>query len=138
LTSDGLLPSDVGTTIVLSADGTRMVFVSRAADGRTHLNVRALDRPNTIRLPGTEGARGPFVSPDGRWIGFWADGKLKKIAADGGAPVGSATPGDLLGATWGEDDTIEVYPSISPDGRWITYASNESAAVGDFRTPFSG
>jgi serine/threonine-protein kinase len=106
LKSDGLLASDVGTTIVLSADGTRMVFVSRAADGRTHLNVRALDRPNTIRLSGTEGARGPFVSPDGRWIGFWADGKLKKIAADGGAPVVLCDAGDLLGASWGDDDTI--------------------------------
>lgn len=106
LKSDGLLPSDVGTTVVLSADGTRMVFVSRADDGRTHLNVRALDRPNAIRLSGTQGARGPFVSPDGRWIGFWADGKLKKIAADGGAPVVLCDAGDLLGASWGEDDTI--------------------------------
>jgi serine/threonine-protein kinase len=106
LNADGLLPSDVGTTVVLSADGTRMAFVSRAADGRTHLNVRALDRPDTIRLSGTEGARGPFVSPDGRWIGFWADGKLKKIAADGGAPVVLCDAGDLLGASWGDDDTI--------------------------------
>jgi serine/threonine-protein kinase len=80
--------------------------VSRAADGRTHLNVRALDRADTIRLSGTEGARGPFVSPDGRWVGFWADGKLKKIASDGGAPVVLCDAGDLLGASWGDDDTI--------------------------------
>jgi serine/threonine-protein kinase len=106
LKSDGPLPSDVGTTVVLSADGTRMVFVSRAADGRTHLNVRALERAETIRLSGTEGARGPFVSPDGRWVGFWADGRLKKIAADGGAPVVLCDAGDLLGASWGDDDTI--------------------------------
>jgi serine/threonine-protein kinase len=46
------------------------------------------------------------VSPDGRWIGFWADGKLKKIAADGGAPVVLCDAGDLLGASWGEEDTI--------------------------------
>ena len=106
LNADGLLPSDVGTTVVLSADGTRIAFVSRAADGRTHLSVRGLDRGDTIRLSGTEGARGPFVSPDGRWIGFWADGKLKKIAADGGAPVVLCDAGDLLGASWGDDDTI--------------------------------
>jgi serine/threonine-protein kinase len=106
LKSDGHMPSDVGTTVVLSADGTRMAFVSRAADGRTHLNVRALDRADTIRLSGTEGARGPFVSPDGRWIGFWADGKLKKIAADGGAPVVLCDAGDLLGASWGDNDAI--------------------------------
>jgi serine/threonine-protein kinase len=106
LSSDGLVPSDVGTSVVLSADGTRMVFVSRAADGRTHLNVRELDQADTIRLSGTEGARGPFMSPDGRWVGFWADGKLKKIAADGGAPVVLCDAGDLLGASWGDDDTI--------------------------------
>jgi serine/threonine-protein kinase len=106
LEADGLLPSDVGTTVVLSEDGTRMAFVSRAGDGRTHLNVRALDQSDTIRLAGTEGARGPFMSPDGRWIGFWADGQLKKIAADGGAPVVLCDAGDLLGASWGDDGTI--------------------------------
>jgi hypothetical protein len=106
LKSDGPLLSDVGTTVVLSADGSRMAFLSRAADGRAHLNVRVLDRADTIRLSGTEGARGPFWSPDGRWIGFWADGKLKKIAADGGAPVVLCDAGDLLGASWGDDDTI--------------------------------
>jgi hypothetical protein len=106
LKPEGLLASDVGTTVVLSPDGSRMAFVSREADGRTHLNVRSLDRPETIRLAGTEGARGPFLSPDGRWLGFWADGKLKKIAADGGAPTVLCDASDLLGASWGDDDTI--------------------------------
>jgi serine/threonine-protein kinase len=108
LKSEGLLASDVGTTVVLSSDGSRMAFVSRDADGRTHLNVRSLDRAvaDTIRLAGTEGARGPFLSPDGRWVGFWADGKLKKIAADGGSPIVLCEASDLLGASWGEDDTI--------------------------------
>ena len=106
LKSDGVLASDVGTTVVLSADGTRLVFVSRGTDGRTQLNLRRLDRPETIRLAGTEGARAPFVSSDGRWVGFWADGKLKKVALDGGAPVVLCDATDLLGASWGEDDTI--------------------------------
>jgi serine/threonine-protein kinase len=83
-----------------------MAFVSRDANGRTNLNVRSLDRANTIRLAGTEGARGPFISPDGRWLGFWADGKLKKIAADGGSPVVLCEASDLLGASWAEDETI--------------------------------
>jgi eukaryotic-like serine/threonine-protein kinase len=106
LRSEGPLASDVGTTVVLSPDGSRMAFVSRGADGRTHLNVRSLDRADTIRLAGTEGARGPFLSPDGRWLGFWADGKLKKIAADGGSPTVLCDASDLLGASWGDDDTI--------------------------------
>jgi eukaryotic-like serine/threonine-protein kinase len=106
LKSEGLLASDVGTTVVLSPEGSRMAFVSRDADGRTHLNVRSLDRADTIRLAGTEGARGPFLSPDGRWLGYWADGKLKKIATDGGSPVVLCEASDLLGASWGDDDTI--------------------------------
>jgi hypothetical protein len=57
LRSEGTLASDVGTTVVLSPDGSRMAFVSRGADGRTHLNVRSLDRAGTIRLAGTEGTR---------------------------------------------------------------------------------
>jgi eukaryotic-like serine/threonine-protein kinase len=106
LDSEGRLDSDVGTTVVLSPDGSRMAFVSRVADGRTQLNVRSLDRADTVRLAGTEGARGPFLSPDGRWLGFWADGKLKKIATDGGAPIVLCEASDLLGASWGENDTI--------------------------------
>ena len=106
LKSDGVLASDVGNEAVLSPDGGRVVFVSRTADGRTHLNTRRLDQPTVIRLPGTDGARGPFVSPDGRWVGFWADGKLKKTSVEGGSPVILCDATDLLGASWGEDDTI--------------------------------
>ena len=106
LRSDGALASDVGTTAVLSRDGTRMVFVSRDPDGRTHLNLRQLDQPATVALAGTEGARGPFLSPSGRWVGFWADGKLKKMSLDGGAPVVLCDAADLLGATWGVENTI--------------------------------
>ena len=106
LKSNGVLASDVGTAVVISPDGTRVVFVSRTADGRTHLSSRRLEQPKAIPLPGTDGARGPFVSPDGRWVGFWADGKLKKISVDGGSPVILCDASDLLGASWGEGDTI--------------------------------
>ena len=106
LKSDGVLASDVGTAVVVTPDGTRVVFVLRTADGRTHLSSRRLDQPDAIPLPGTDGARGPFFSPDGRWLGFWADGKLKKVSVDGGSPVILCDASDLLGASWGEGDTI--------------------------------
>jgi WD40-like Beta Propeller Repeat len=57
-------------------------------------------------MPGTEGVRGPFFSPDGSWIGFWAAGKLKKINVSGGSPVVLCDAPDLLGASWGENDQI--------------------------------
>ncbi len=106
LRSEGALASDVGTTVVLSPDASRIVFVSRDADGRTHLNTRQLDQPATVALAGTEGARGPFFSPDGHWVGFWADGKLKKMSLDGGSPVVLCNATDLLGASWGVEHTI--------------------------------
>jgi eukaryotic-like serine/threonine-protein kinase len=106
LKSDGVLASDVGTAVVVSPDGTRVVFVSRTADGRTHLSTRRLDQPRALPLPGTDGARGPFMSPDGRWVGFWSDGKLKKVSVDGGSPVILCDASDLLGASWGDGDTI--------------------------------
>ena len=126
LKSDGVLASDVGTAVVVSPDGTRVVFVSRTADGRTHLNTRRLDQPRAIPLPGTDGARGPFVSPDGRWVGFWADGKLKKVSVDGGSPVILCDASDLLGASWGDGDTI-IAALGAPGKLWRIPAEGGSA-----------
>ena len=93
-----------------------MAFVSRSADGRTHLNVRSLDRADTIRLAGTEGARGPFLSPDGRWLGFWADGKLKKIAVDGDRRLFSVRPATFLARAGIERvRSWEIYVRRIPD-----------------------
>jgi serine/threonine-protein kinase len=117
LKSDGVLASDVGNEVVLSPDGARVMFVSRTADGRTHLNTRRLDQPKAIRLPGTDGARGPFVSPDGRWVAFWADGKLKKTPVDGGSPVILRDATDPLGASWGADDTL-IAALAAPGKLW--------------------
>ena len=70
LRSHGTLGSEVGVDVALSPDGTRLVYVWRDAMGESHLNVRRLDRPDVTELPGTEGARGPFFSPDalGRFL----------------------------------------------------------------------
>ncbi len=85
----------------ISRDGTRVVFVSKGA-----LAVRRFDQTKTTLIAGTEGAILPFFSPDGKWIGFFAGGKLEKLALEGGVPVtlcDAARPG---GASWGDDDTI--------------------------------
>ena len=106
VTSEGTLGSDVGTDVTLSPDGTRMVFVSRGADGVAHLHTRRLAQPTLSELPGTEGARSPFFSPDGQWVSFWASGSLKKTAIDGGSPLVLCEAVDLLGGSWGEDGNI--------------------------------
>jgi len=106
LKSDGLLGSQVGTDVILSPDGNRMVFVSRDAMGLAHLYTRRLAQSAPVRLPGTEGARSVFISPDGGWVGFWAGGFVKKVPVDGGAPVVLCEAADLTGASWGSDGII--------------------------------
>src|SRR5687768_3236296 len=106
LASNGTLGSEVGNDIAISRDGTRIAFVSVGRDGLPRLYTRLLREAAATQLPGTESVRGPFFSPDGRWIGFWSAGKLKKIAVDGGSPVTLCDATDLLGASWSEDGSI--------------------------------
>jgi serine/threonine-protein kinase len=98
--------SNVGTYTILSPDGTRLVFVSQGADGKSRLSTRRLDQPKPTELPGTDGAYGPFFSPDGLSVGFFAAGKLKKTALDGGDPVILCDAPAGRGATWSEDGSI--------------------------------
>jgi serine/threonine-protein kinase len=67
-----------------------------------------MDRLEAIPLRGTEegGGRSPFFSPDGQWIGFWANSQLKKVGVGGGAPVVIAEAVNPWGVSWGQDDTI--------------------------------
>ena len=99
--------------IALSPDGTRVIYRSV----RHQLFVRALDEFEARPLPnlGNEPAD-PFVSPDGEWIGFFADGALKKVAIHGG-PAITLCPvaGFGRGASWGSDDTI-VFASVRSNG----------------------
>jgi serine/threonine-protein kinase len=98
--------SEVGTDFALSPDGRAIVFVALNPDGQSRLYKRDFSEGAGAELAGTEGVRNPFFSPDGRWIGFWAQGKLKKVLLEGGSPVTLCEATDLLGASWGEDDTI--------------------------------
>ena len=106
LQSDEMIASNVGTDVVIAPDGSRTVFLSIDSLGVTHLRVRRFDGSAPIDLPGTTGARGPFWSPDSRWIGFWAARQLRKVAVGGGSPVVLCDAPDLLGASWSDDGTI--------------------------------
>ena len=64
-----------------------MAFVTRAGENVTRLAVRDRGDLEARLLPGTEGGDAPFFSPDGRWLGFFAGGKLYKVAVAGGTPV---------------------------------------------------
>jgi Tol biopolymer transport system component len=93
-------------TTAISPDGTRIVFPMRGADGKQQLATRLLEQTQASLLPGTVGASDSFFSPDGQWIGFFADRKMKKISVLGGAPVTLCDAPSSRGASWGEDGTI--------------------------------
>jgi eukaryotic-like serine/threonine-protein kinase len=90
----------------ISPDGRRLAFVAPDASGRTVLWVRPLNDVQALPLVGTGGAGAPFWSPDSQWIGFQAEGKLKKIAATGGTVTTLSDAGDSPPATWNRDDVI--------------------------------
>jgi Tol biopolymer transport system component len=94
-----------GNSLALSPDGAVLAMVVRTA-GRSSLWVRRLDALQPMEVKATEGAISPFWSPDGRFIGYFAGGKLKKIAAGGGPPQTLCDSASGNGATWGRDGTI--------------------------------
>ncbi len=100
----------------LSTDGRHLAFVARhSQDGKTRLWVRALESARARALAGTEGAFKPFWSPDGQWIAFFADGRLKKINVAGGPPQTVATVGYRpSGGTWSSQDLILYSDRMSP------------------------
>lgn len=94
--------------LAVSPDGTRVAFIARDEEGNRNLWIRRLDRTTARRLEGTRGAEIPFWSPDGRFLGFFAQGSLKRIAADGGpADTICPVPGTGgRGGSWSQDGLI--------------------------------
>src|SRR5712692_7132468 len=106
VTHAAVAPTNIGPDAILSPDGTRLVFIAQASNGRARLLTRRLDQSQPVELRGSEGASAPFFSPDGRWVGFFAGGKLKKTQVDGGEPVTLCDAPAGRGGTWGEDGHI--------------------------------
>jgi serine/threonine-protein kinase len=105
LPPDAPLDPQPTSSFALSADGSRLVYVARRPEG-SQLFVRSLDQPGVTPIPDTEGAKGPFFSPDGRWVGFFAADKLKKVSLLGGAPVTLHEANERAGGAWGVDHRI--------------------------------
>jgi serine/threonine-protein kinase len=94
-----------GPAIAISPDGSRLAYRS-TIDGKRHLSVRLIGNAKSNVLANTEGAAAPFFSPDGRWIGFFEDGKLKEISVEGGSAVNLCDVASPRGGYWGEDGNI--------------------------------
>jgi serine/threonine-protein kinase len=111
----------------VSPDGTRIVYAG--GNDPTRLYLYSVDTLESKPLAATEGARGPFFSPDGEWIGFYTVGEgLKKIAVRGGTPMLLSTERDLRGAIWGPDNTIIFAQVVSPLRR-VSASGGQSEAL---------
>lgn len=135
----------------ISPDGENTVY-SAVSEKMIMLYIRPLGQTEAKPIPGTEGGAMPFFSPDGKWIGLFADGKLKKIALAGGPPV-TLCDAFPCGASWGsngfiafnnsqtlskirqeggapealttlqKNEQFHLLPEILPNGRAILYTS---------------
>ena len=103
-------PSGDAYSMALSQDGRQVAFVANGDHG-SQLWVRPLDQAMAQPLAGTEGAGVPFWAPDGRAIGFFAEGKLKRIDLTGGAVQVLADVSNPTGGAWGADGVILFTPS---------------------------
>jgi Tol biopolymer transport system component len=93
--------------LALSRDGTELAYVATSAEAPAgQIYVRPLARTEARAIAGTGGAEYPFFSPDGEWLGYFADGKLKKVPVGGGASQTLADDALPLGGAWCDEHTI--------------------------------
>jgi Tol biopolymer transport system component len=114
-------------SFAISPDGRRLAFVA-SGDGPPRLWLRPLDTTTAQPLAGTEGASYPFWSPDNSALGFFADGKLKRIDTTGGLPRTLASAPGYRGGTWNRDGTILFAPNKGPVHR-VPSSGGEVVAV---------
>ena len=83
---DVIVSLPLHTPMVFTPDG-RSLIIQAAHDRKPQLFIRSLNRRDALPIAGTENARVPFVSPDGKWVGFFARGELRKVPIEGGEPT---------------------------------------------------
>ena len=86
-------------SVAISPDGTRIAYVA-SRGGQTQSSSRPMNALESAPLAGTNNAAAPFFSPDGRWIAFFSNGQLKKVAISGGTPVTLCEAPVGLGGSW--------------------------------------
>jgi len=124
--------SDGAGPPALSPDGLQIAFTARDSSAKRSLWVRSLDSLAARELAGTEGAMYPFWSTDGRHLGFFAGGKLKKIEAAGGPALALCDAADARGGTWNREGVILFEPHFREPLFRISANGGKVAAVTKF------
>ena len=101
--------------VALSPDGSEIAFVS-VRNGKQQIYLRPFDSAEAKPLTGTEGAESLFFSPNGKWLGFFSNGKLMKVSMDGGVPLAICDVANPRGISWGDNDTIVFAPVFGASG----------------------
>ena len=116
--------------MALSPDGKTLALVLEGDSQTRCCTFASSTAPNWCQMPGTEDAATPFFSPDGEWIAFFADDKLKKVPVDGGAPVTLCdSDGSNRGADWGTDDVIVFSPHYTRPLMRVSGAGGEPTVL---------
>jgi Tol biopolymer transport system component len=100
-----------GAECSISPDGRTLAFVAVDSGGTALVWARPLESLTARPLPGTENGDLPFWSPDSRFVGFFADGKLKKVPVQGGAPEVLCDANNGRGGTWNASGVIVFCPA---------------------------
>ena len=125
LPQDTQLAGWASPAVALSPDGRRIAFVAMIDDHK-RLFLRDLGSETALEVPDSDGAEGPFFSPDGRWLGFGAGSisgaspdprRLKKYDVETGVTTTVCDLGDYFGGTWRDDGTI-FFVNLQPRGLW--------------------
>ncbi len=106
-----LSDDDTAGPVAISPNGTYIAFTAMTKDATKRIWVRALSESAAKPLQGSEGGTYPFWSPDEKWVGFFADGKLKKAAVNGGPVISLAEAPRARGGNWNEAGTILFAPA---------------------------
>ena len=121
LTSD----DDVAGPVVISSSASFLAFTAQTSDGKRAIWVQALRDAKPRPIPGTEGGSYPFWSPDEKWLGFFADGKLKKAPLNGGPALPLADAPRGRGGTWNQFGEI-LYAPTTQGGLFVVNANGGS------------
>jgi eukaryotic-like serine/threonine-protein kinase len=117
--------------LAISPDGRYLAVAARGANGKSQLWLQALDELQAQPMPNTDDADGPFWSPDSRYIGFFSQDKLKKVARNGGPVQSLCDAREASGGSWNRDDVIIFSPDFATTGAVIQRVSAAGGVPAD-------